>query len=117
MKPDPLWSLLREYVRLRDRGKPCISCGRFYEHMDAGHYYGKGAYPNLKYDETNIYMQCKKCNMEGNVQGMKEGIRRLYGQKVLDDLEIKARACTRLRKADKKLLMVYFKQKIKALEE
>jgi hypothetical protein len=53
--------------------------------------------------------------MQGNVQGMKEGIKRLYGQKVLDALEMKARACTRLR--DRKALAEYFRNKIKELEE
>lgn len=112
---DYLWDVFREYVRLRDRGKPCISCGRTYEHMDAGHYYGKGAYPNLKYDEMNVHMQCRRCNMQGNVQGFMKGLLERYGQEFLDALEIKARACTRLR--DRKALAEYFRNKIKALEE
>ena len=117
MKHDYLIDLLRTYIRLRDKGQPCISCGRTYARMDMGHYYGKGAYPNLKYDENNVAMQCRRCNHQGNAQGYRNGLLERHGQKFLDDLEIKARACTRLRLADKDLLMIYFNKKIKALEE
>ena len=116
MKYDPLMILLVRLVNLRDAGRPCISCGRTYAKMDVGHYYGKGAYPNLKYDEMNVHLQCRRCNMQSNVQGYQRGLLERYGQDFLDILERKSRACLRMRKAQKEDLLIYLNGKIKELE-
>ena len=53
------------YVRARDEGMLCISCGR--ENVSswhAGHYLSVGAHPNLRFDERNIHRQCKRCNVD-----------------------------------------------------
>ena len=115
MKRDPLWELLRQYVRLRDAGKPCISCGRTYARMDCGHYYGRGAYPHLKYDEMNVHLQCRRCNMQGNAQGFRLGLIDRYGVAALWLLELKTRMRSKY-KPDKKLMAIYFKNRIKELE-
>lgn len=100
----------RRYIRARDRlfyakqGKPheCISCGTTSPHIQyaAGHYKTKGAYPELRLDERNCYLQCnKRCNMElsGNINGTKdthgykEGLKMRFGdeegEKIIDYLE------------------------------
>ena len=59
-----------KYIRLRDLGKPCISCGRpLRAKYDAGHCYSVGAYPNLRFNEDNVHGQCVACNQHkhGNV--------------------------------------------------
>ena len=59
-----------KYIRLRDKGKPCISCGRpLREKYDAGHCFSVGAYPNLRFNEDNVHGQCVACNQHkhGNV--------------------------------------------------
>jgi hypothetical protein len=61
------------YCRSRDinAGHPCICCGKPFEpqrpggSVDAGHYLGRGAYPNLRFDEMNIHAQRKNCNRPG----------------------------------------------------
>lgn len=55
------------YVRLRDEGKPCISCGSHPEQkaggtIDAGHYRSRGAAGHLRFNLFNIHAQCVKCN-------------------------------------------------------
>jgi hypothetical protein len=58
------------YIRLRDEGKPCICCGQLENDegwkpggsWDAGHFLGRGAYPELKFDEMNCHRQLKSCN-------------------------------------------------------
>lgn len=51
------------YIRLRDRGQPCISCGRpLIGKYDAGHYFTVGAYPNIRFNEDNVHAQCVFCN-------------------------------------------------------
>lgn len=59
------------YIRKRDEGKPCISCGKFLRSNDvnASHYFSVGAYPNLRFNEDNVHSSCIKCNKElhGNI--------------------------------------------------
>lgn len=56
------------YIRIRDEGKPCVSCGNPLEHQsigggyDAGHYRSRGAASHLRYHTLNCWGQCKKCN-------------------------------------------------------
>lgn len=49
------------YIRQRDEGKPCVSCG-FYHNLEAGHFYSAGKYAALRFDERNVHGQCKSCN-------------------------------------------------------
>src|SRR5574344_2644733 len=56
-----LQKILNEYIRLRDSGKPCISCGGFGE-MQAGHYYAVMGYDGLRFDEDNVFCECVRCN-------------------------------------------------------
>jgi len=65
-----LQKVFNQYIRLRDRNKPCISCGRSLTgKYDAGHFFSVGAYPNLRFDEDNVHGQCVECNQHrhGNI--------------------------------------------------
>lgn len=59
------------WIRQRDQGKPCICCGAPMEpdrpggSVDAGHYMGIGACPELRFDEANVHAQRKSCNRPG----------------------------------------------------
>jgi hypothetical protein len=53
--------IFNEYIRLRDSGNPCISCGGFGE-MQAGHYYAVSGYDGLRFDEDNVFCECVRCN-------------------------------------------------------
>jgi hypothetical protein len=56
------------YIRARDRGKPCICCGRSQgdiKHggaVDAGHYRSRGSAPGLKFNRFNCHSQLAYCN-------------------------------------------------------
>jgi gamma-glutamylcyclotransferase (GGCT)/AIG2-like uncharacterized protein YtfP len=65
----------RKWIRCRDEGKPCISCGS-HNVSDAGHYYSAGHYPELEFNENNVHGQCKKCNMflSGNLIEYRKGL-------------------------------------------
>ena len=57
------------WVRTRDAGQPCISCGRHHEgQYHAGHYLSRGARPEMAYEPLNVWLQCAPCNtyLSGN---------------------------------------------------
>jgi len=63
---------VNKYVRLRDAGRGCISCGSLLVlggtggGFDAGHWRSRGASPHLRFEEDNIHGQCKRCNLYGS---------------------------------------------------
>ena len=86
-KPIPLPKLLKKaqtvvnaYVRNRDDGKPCISCGK--PGNQAGHYFSVGQYSALRFDPQNIHLQCTRCNLflSGNLIEYGMGLVKRYGQ-------------------------------------
>lgn len=62
--------MVHEFVRERDKGKPCISCGQpWHPDFQAGHFYKAELFETLKFDLQNIHGQCPGCNVyrEGNL--------------------------------------------------
>lgn len=58
-----LQKVFNTYIRVRDSGKPCISCDRpLTDKFDAGHFFSVGAYPNIRFDRDNVHGQCVYCN-------------------------------------------------------
>ena len=81
-------SAVNAYVRARDDGKPCISCGEM-KPLQAGHYWSVGARPELRFDEANIHGQCHRCNIDlaGNREAFRAGIVDRLGSELADDLD------------------------------
>ena len=51
------------YIRERDKGKPCISCGQELKgKFDAGHFWSSGGHKSVTFDENNVHGQCVACN-------------------------------------------------------
>jgi hypothetical protein len=60
-------TLVHAYVRKRDEGKPCISCGcQWNSDFQAGHYYAAGSFETLRFNLDNIHSQCVKDNLYNN---------------------------------------------------
>ena len=51
-----------KFIRNRDHGSPCISCGKF-STLQAGHFYSAGHNPVSKFNEDNVHGQCLRCNL------------------------------------------------------
>lgn len=93
----PLRKLLSEaqthfnrYIRARDEGLPCISCGRMHEGAwDAGHYLSTRARPDLRFDEANVHRQCVPCNqfLSGNAVAYRAGLIARLGLVEVERLE------------------------------
>jgi len=78
------------YIRARDAGQPCISCGRHHAgKWNAGHYISRGASPALRYHHDNIWLQCEPCNTNksGNQIEYRKNLLHKIGQERLDWLE------------------------------
>jgi len=51
------------YIRARDSEKPCIVCGTLHRAVyQAGHFYSRGARPDLRFNENNCFKQCSQTN-------------------------------------------------------
>lgn len=87
-------NICHEYIRTRDIGKPCISCGiQWQSDHQCGHFYKSELYSNLRFEEKNLNSQCKQCNLrkEGNESGYRVGIIQRFGKEVLEYLDNKAK--------------------------
>lgn len=68
---------VNSFIRARDEGQPCISCGRQHQgQWHAGHYLSRGAHPELRFHEWNIHKQCSPCNthLSGNAVLYRQGL-------------------------------------------
>lgn len=73
-----------DYIKLRDKGKPCVSCQAPWKpDFQAGHWKKAELYSLLKYDERNIHGQCPRCNLflDGNTQKYADNIANRIGDK------------------------------------
>jgi hypothetical protein len=78
------------YIRARDHGKPCISCGRSTgAKVNAGHYLTVGAHPELRFEPLNCHLQCEHCNcyLSGNLIRYRQRLIEVVGQETVDWLE------------------------------
>lgn len=84
------------FVRVRDAGQPCISCGTDGAedaltggYWDCGHYRSTGAAPHLRFIEANAAKQCKRCNrrLAGNAVAYRVGLVARRGLEVVEALE------------------------------
>lgn len=89
-----LEGIFNEYIRRRDCVGGyglCISCNKpyQYEKLQAGHFWSKGAYPAIRYDERNVHSQCAGCNLfrHGNHGEYRLGLIQKIGQEEVDKLE------------------------------
>ncbi len=82
------------YVRARDQGKPCISCGEYRDRMEAGHYrpVGSGGGSPVRFDPNNIHSQCSHCNQYkhgGDHPGYRPELVRRIGEAAVVDIELR----------------------------
>lgn len=83
-----LQKVFNEFIRLSQKGNTCISCPNPAP-TDAGHYRSVGAHPELRFEEKNVNLQCRKCNgyWGGNLIEYRKGLVKKYGVEVVEWLE------------------------------
>ncbi|WKW34380.1 recombination protein NinG [Pseudomonas viridiflava] len=79
------------WIRERDAGQPCISCGTTADvQYCAGHYRTTAACPELRFEPLNVHLQCNRnCNMgqSGNLLGYRPRLLEKIGAEKLAWLE------------------------------
>ena len=107
------------YIRARDAGQGCISCGRHDADVwNAGHFVSVGANSYLRFDEDNIHLQCARpCNMDkgGNLIEYRKALLLKIGSERLARLEGWHEPVKRTR-ADVEAIEAYYKAKLKKLK-
>ena len=63
---------VNKYIRARDKGRPCVSCGKpdnGQHQRHASHFRSVGACSSLRFNTWNIHASCMQCNsiLSGNL--------------------------------------------------
>lgn len=107
------------YIRLRDKGKKCISCDEWLlGKYDAGHYYSAGNYSFLRFNEDNVHGQCVHCNqhLHGNLIEYSKKLEKRIGKERYNELETNRHRKLLLPKEEILELITKYKLKIKGLK-
>jgi hypothetical protein len=106
------------FIRLRDRGKPCISCNQPPKKKNAGHYYSQGGHSYVRFDEDNVHLQCEHCNtfLSGNLLNYQIGIEQRIGAAKLIELQGRAHLEKRWDVEELKQLIKKYKEKYNELK-
>jgi len=69
-------NIVNAFVRKRDFGLPCISCGKPTKPGDHAGHYRPTTHAPTRFDEQNINLQCVQCNVfyHGNVANYRLGL-------------------------------------------
>jgi len=108
--------IFNQYIRLRDKHKPCVSCeSKLGSKYDAGHYFSSGGHKAVTFDEDNVHGQCVACNQykHGNLLNYQIGIEKRIGAERLLQLHEKAHQTRKYSADELQELIKTYKQKIK----
>lgn len=110
--------VFNKYIRERDKGKGCISCGsKLVGKFDCGHFYNANNHWSLRFDEVNCNGQCVACNQwkHGHLLEYRVGIIDRYGKEELTRLEAEAKKTRKYSIDELKNIVILYKQKLKEL--
>jgi hypothetical protein len=110
--------VFQKWIRLRDEGKECISCGATNpKGFDAGHFKKAEIYSGVIFDERNVNRQCTKCNrfLGGNELMYREGLIKRYGIYFVKELEMDANKTRNKKYTREELIEIkqYYAEKIR----
>lgn len=107
------------YIRERDSGLPCISCGRHHDgQYHAGHFKTVGAHPELRFNEDNAHGQCAPCNnhLSGNIANYTPNLIAKIGRERYEVLISHHEPC-RYTRSDFERIRDAYRAKLKGLKE
>ena len=111
--------VFNKYIRLRDKGQNCISCGKKPLKQNAGHFYNANNHWSVRFNELNVHLQCEHCNtyLSGNLINYRENLLKKIG---IEDFELLSSEANKTRKFtvnELKEIISTYKQKIKEIEK
>lgn len=117
---DKAQAQFNRYIRLRDKGLPCVSCGKpdsGSHQRHASHYRSRGACSYLRFDEMNVHASCAQCNnhLSGNIEGYTPELIRRIGQDEFNRIMQSPKTKKYTREELEQIEKIY-KEKCKSLE-
>lgn len=107
------------FIRERDKGLPCISCGNpNMKKINASHYYNANNHWNVRFDEDNVHSACEYCNthLSGNLIPYRKALIEKIGMKRFERLESIANDTVHFTKDELNHLKTEYQYKIKQLK-
>lgn len=111
--------VVNQYIRLRDKHKPCCSCGHTGDRQfHAGHYESAGGNQQQRFYTLNIHKQCSICNnhLSANLVEYRKFMINKYGIKKVEEIENNHESKKYTVEYLQKLIRV-FRKKIKLYEK
>lgn len=116
--------IFSEFVRLRDADANgycrCISCGKIkrWKEMDCGHYINR-KHMSTRYNEMNCNAQCRHCNRfdEGNMQGYRRTLVRMYGEQNVLHLEALKNETRKFSDGEYIILINHYKELVSSMKK
>lgn len=110
--------VFNKYIRLRDAGNVCISCGKKPLKENAGHFYNANNHWSVRFDERNVHLQCEHCNtyLSGNLIYYRENLLTKIGIEEFENLSAEAMKTRKFTIDELKEIISTYKKKIKELE-
>jgi hypothetical protein len=111
--------IFNNFIRLRDEGQCCISCGEYKNILQAGHFYHVGGYDVLRFNELNTNGECVGCNCfnESHLIGYSENLLEKIGTEKYEALKDAAadykRNGYKWSRSDLVEKIAYYKEKVK----
>lgn len=112
-KADKYFSM---YIRLRDTGKPCVTCGNYTE-LQCGHFLSRRFEP-VRFDEKNANGQCLKCNKHEYGNQFQHGVivDELHGKGTAEELLFKSKMSCKRNQFDYEHIAQKFAYKYNAIK-
>lgn len=110
--------VFNRYIRLRDAGNVCISCGKKPLKENAGHFYNANNHWSVRFNELNVHLQCEHCNtfLSGNLIEYRTNLINKIGLEQLTLLEAEAKKTRKFTIDELKEIINTYKKKIKQFE-
>lgn len=114
-----LQAVFNTFIRLRDKGRPCICCDKpLSDKYHAGHFFSTGAFPGLRFDEDNCHGQREDCNLHkhGNSAEYALNLPKRIGEERFLALYDRRKNLSKLSIPDIQDKITHYKEKIEQLK-
>ena len=107
--------VFNKYIRLRDAGNVCISCGKKPLKENAGHFYNANNHWSVRFDERNVHLQCEHCNtyLSGNLIYYRENLLTKIGIEEFENLSAEAMKTRKFTIDELKEIIATYKKRLK----